>query len=151
MTEMEDFRIRERLDYGHITALSAEAREKLLRLNPETLGQASRISGVTPADISILMVTLGNNMSYERLEACPICSKSQLKNFLICKDNTVSGESFVIVECENCGFKFTNPRPDEASIGQYYESEDYISHSNTRRGLSIRRTRWCAPLRSGRS
>ena len=74
-------------------------------------------------------------MSYERLEACPVCAKTQLKNFLICKDNTVSQESFVIVECENCGFKFTNPRPDKDSIGKYYESEDYISHSNTSKGL----------------
>lgn len=74
-------------------------------------------------------------MPYERLDNCPVCSKTDLKNFLICKDNTVSQESFVIVECVNCSFKFTNPRPDKDSIGSYYESEDYISHSNTSSGL----------------
>src|SRR5689334_4793127 len=74
-------------------------------------------------------------MAFERLEACPVCNKTQFKNFLICKDNSVSGESFLIVECENCTFKFTNPRPDQESIGRYYESEDYISHSNSDKGL----------------
>ncbi|MBB6609578.1 class I SAM-dependent methyltransferase [Pontibacter sp. Tf4] len=74
-------------------------------------------------------------MSYERLEHCPICGKEEFKNFLVVKDNSVSKESFVIVECENCTFKFTNPRPDETTIGSYYESEDYISHTNTKTGI----------------
>ncbi|MER2997472.1 class I SAM-dependent methyltransferase [Pontibacter populi] len=74
-------------------------------------------------------------MSYERLEQCPICSKEDFKNFMVVTDNSVSKESFVIVECENCTFKFTNPRPDAESIGSYYESEDYISHSNTKTGI----------------
>ena len=74
-------------------------------------------------------------MSYERLEHCPICGKEEFKNFLVVTDNSVSKESFVIVECENCTFKFTNPRPDIESIGSYYESEDYISHSNTKTGI----------------
>ena len=74
-------------------------------------------------------------MSYERLEHCPICGKEDFKNFLVVTDNAVSKESFVIVECENCTFKFTNPRPDMANIGKYYESEDYISHSNTKTGI----------------
>ncbi|QNF32675.1 class I SAM-dependent methyltransferase [Adhaeribacter swui] len=69
-------------------------------------------------------------MNYERLEHCPICNKESFKNFMVVKDNSVSKESFVIVQCDNCGFKFTNPRPDEASIGQYYQSEEYISHTN---------------------
>ncbi|MBA9075945.1 tRNA uridine-5-carboxymethylaminomethyl(34) synthesis enzyme MnmG [Rufibacter quisquiliarum] len=59
MEELENYRIKDRLDYKAITALSNEAREKLLKVQPETLGQASRISGVSPADISILMVYLG--------------------------------------------------------------------------------------------
>lgn len=46
-------------DYDKIPALSAEAKEKLNRIKPETIGQASRISGVNPADISIIMVYLG--------------------------------------------------------------------------------------------
>lgn len=74
-------------------------------------------------------------MSYERLEHCPICGKEDFKNFLVVTDNSVSKESFVIVECENCTFKFTNPRPDAASIDKYYESEEYISHSNIKTGI----------------
>ncbi|MBF8963252.1 class I SAM-dependent methyltransferase [Pontibacter sp. FD36] len=74
-------------------------------------------------------------MSYERLEHCPICGKEDFKNFLVVTDNAVSKESFVIVECENCTFKFTNPRPDAASIDKYYESEEYISHSNIKTGI----------------
>lgn len=74
-------------------------------------------------------------MSYERLEQCPICGKEEFKNFLVVTDNAVSKESFVIVECENCTFKFTNPRPDTDSIDKYYESEEYISHSNIKTGI----------------
>ena len=66
---------------------------------------------------------------------CPICDGESNSPFLICKDNTVSKESFNIVSCNNCGFKFTNPIPEENKIGDYYKSEDYISHSNTNKGL----------------
>ena len=74
-------------------------------------------------------------MSYERLEQCPICGKEDFKNFLVVTDNAVSKESFVIVECENCTFKFTNPRPNAGSMDKYYESEEYISHSNIKTGI----------------
>ncbi|RPD49290.1 tRNA uridine-5-carboxymethylaminomethyl(34) synthesis enzyme MnmG [Hymenobacter sediminis] len=57
--ELENFQIKGRLDYKAMPALSHEAREKLLKIQPETLGQASRISGVSPADVSVLMVYLG--------------------------------------------------------------------------------------------
>lgn len=75
-------------------------------------------------------------MQYERLAHCPVCNKEDFKNFMVVQDNAVSKESFVIVLCENCGFKFTNPRPPAAAIGKYYASENYISHSNTSKGIT---------------
>lgn len=54
----EDQRIPVDFDYGKLKALSFEGREKLNRVKPESIGQASRISGVTPSDISVLMVSL---------------------------------------------------------------------------------------------
>lgn len=56
---LEDFRIHSDFDYKKIAAISTEAREKLIRIKPATIGQASRISGVSPSDISALMVYLG--------------------------------------------------------------------------------------------
>tara|TARA_B110000503_G_scaffold143675_1_gene246897 strand:+ start:9623 stop:10477 length:855 start_codon:yes stop_codon:yes gene_type:complete len=55
--------------------------------------------------------------------------------FLICKDNTGSDKSFTVVKCAACDFAFTNPIPLESEIGKYYESDEYISHSNTSKGL----------------
>lgn len=59
LSNMEDFKIAPTFDYLGITALSNEGRQKLHKIRPETLGQASRISGVSPADLSILTVYLG--------------------------------------------------------------------------------------------
>jgi len=59
LNNMEDYRIPLTFDYLAIPALSAEGKQKLNKIKPETLGQASRISGVSPADLSILTVYLG--------------------------------------------------------------------------------------------
>jgi tRNA uridine 5-carboxymethylaminomethyl modification enzyme len=58
MRRFESMYIKGKLNYDEIKALSAEARQKLKKMMPETIGQASRISGVSPADISVLMVYL---------------------------------------------------------------------------------------------
>lgn len=71
----------------------------------------------------------------ESLNNCPLCNSTGFLTYLVCKDYTVSGEFFSIVSCNNCGFKFTNPRPAEDEIGRYYESTTYISHSNSKKGL----------------
>jgi tRNA uridine 5-carboxymethylaminomethyl modification enzyme len=59
ISSMENYKIPKEVDYLNITALSAEGRQKLNKIKPETLGQASRISGVSPADLSIITVYLG--------------------------------------------------------------------------------------------
>lgn len=56
---LEDYKIYQDFDYDMVKALSSEAREKLKRIKPDTIGQASRISGVSPADISVLTVYMG--------------------------------------------------------------------------------------------
>ena len=56
---LEDYRLPADFDYDCVRALSAEATEKLKKIRPATLGQATRISGVSPADISVLMVYMG--------------------------------------------------------------------------------------------
>ncbi len=61
MLSLEEKRIPENIDYSKIPNLASEARQKLAEINPTTIGQASRISGVNPADISILMVYLRKN------------------------------------------------------------------------------------------
>lgn len=71
----------------------------------------------------------------EKLEQCPVCNSIRQKSFLSCIDHTVSRETFQIMECESCGFKFTNPRPNESDLGRYYKSEEYVSHSNTKKGF----------------
>lgn len=69
---------------------------------------------------------------------CPVCNNTKFKSFISCKDHTVSKETFTIVECESCGLKFTNPIPNPDQLGNYYKSEDYISHSNTKKGIISR-------------
>lgn len=59
MNRLEDVLIYDKLNYDDVKSLSAEGRQKMAMIRPKTLGQASRISGVSPADISILMVHLG--------------------------------------------------------------------------------------------
>ncbi len=59
MRRLEDIHIQGRIDYEQVLALSTEARQKLKQIDPETLGQASRISGVSPSDVSVLMVLMG--------------------------------------------------------------------------------------------
>jgi len=71
----------------------------------------------------------------ELLQNCPICGSARIKLFLTGKDYFLSSEIFSIVKCQDCGFKFTNPRPEKTELGKYYESSDYISHSNKQKGL----------------
>ena len=59
MKKLEEILIPENIDFQQLKSLSNEGREKLTRIKPQTIGQASRISGVSPADISILLVFLG--------------------------------------------------------------------------------------------
>lgn len=58
-----------------------------------------------------------------------------LTNFLTVKDNSVSKETFELLYDENLDMLITSPQPDENTLGRYYESEDYISHTDAKRSL----------------
>jgi 2-polyprenyl-3-methyl-5-hydroxy-6-metoxy-1,4-benzoquinol methylase len=66
---------------------------------------------------------------------CPVCLKTDISKILSCKDYTVSKEEFEVWECTNCTLRFTQNVPDEIGIAKYYQSADYISHSDTKEGL----------------
>jgi SAM-dependent methyltransferase len=68
-------------------------------------------------------------------EQCPVCGGSSFHTFLKAKDHTVSQEEFDLVQCDQCQFVFTQDIPDEIGIGPYYQSPNYISHSDTQSGL----------------
>ena len=56
---LENLRLRGKIDYASVKALSTEARQKLIKIDPETVAQASRIPGISPADVNILLLLLG--------------------------------------------------------------------------------------------
>jgi 2-polyprenyl-3-methyl-5-hydroxy-6-metoxy-1,4-benzoquinol methylase len=67
--------------------------------------------------------------------SCPFCFSKKVSGVLSAKDYTVSGESFEIWECADCTGRFTQNAPSESEIGKYYKAEDYISHSDTSKGV----------------
>lgn len=56
---LENITIKDKFDYQNLQSLSTEARQKLIRINPETIGQASRIPGISPSDVNVLLVLMG--------------------------------------------------------------------------------------------
>lgn len=67
---------------------------------------------------------------YHKIEKCPICDYTEFTNDIISEDFLLTHENFAIKSCKNCHFKFTNPRPVEEKLADYYQSEEYISHAN---------------------
>jgi 2-polyprenyl-3-methyl-5-hydroxy-6-metoxy-1,4-benzoquinol methylase len=74
-------------------------------------------------------------MSNETLQFCPACNHSSFTQLYTCKDFVASGELFELVRCGSCRLVFTNPRPDTKSIGRYYQTENYVSHAGSKKGL----------------
>ena len=67
--------------------------------------------------------------------SCPCCGKSAISVALSARDYTVSNQEFQIWQCADCTVRFTQNVPDKLEIGKYYQSEDYISHSDTKKGF----------------
>src|ERR1700761_6094963 len=74
-------------------------------------------------------------MSLIHYTFCPACDSADIQPVLTAIDHTVSRETFAIWQCQHCTLRFSQDVPDAGSIGPYYHSEEYISHSNTTKGL----------------
>ena len=66
---------------------------------------------------------------------CPVCNSIEIGQHLLAKDATVSGAYFSIWHCKQCSFRFTQDIPVMDAIGAFYQSDDYVSHSDTKKGL----------------
>ena len=67
---------------------------------------------------------------------CPLCSSEKIFSHFRCIDHFISKEAFGVYKCSECNFEFTQDYPEETKISRYYESVDYISHSDTSEGFS---------------
>jgi 2-polyprenyl-3-methyl-5-hydroxy-6-metoxy-1,4-benzoquinol methylase len=65
---------------------------------------------------------------------CPVCG-CEMEPVLRCRDYRVTDEMFDLLQCRGCSFGMTSPQPDPNDIGRYYQTEDYVSHSETTRGI----------------
>lgn len=65
---------------------------------------------------------------------CPACHSNDISFRFKAKDNTVTNDFFEVWGCAICGTKFTQDVAQENEIGKYYQSENYISHSDTKKG-----------------
>jgi SAM-dependent methyltransferase len=66
---------------------------------------------------------------------CPVCTSTNIEFSFDCPDHSVSKQTFKIYKCTSCTFLFTNPVPAENEIGPYYQSEEYVSHTDSNKGL----------------
>jgi len=69
------------------------------------------------------------------MKQCPICKSTQFSHFLDTRDYFFTQEKFKIIKCDGCGFRITDPIPNEDQISKYYNSENYISHNSSAGGI----------------
>ncbi len=74
-------------------------------------------------------------MEHTTAHICPACNNSQATTFLEVTDHFLSKEPFTLLKCNGCSLVYTTPRPSLERIGEYYKSEEYVSHSSTKKGL----------------
>ncbi len=66
---------------------------------------------------------------------CPICQSTNFNPYLSLQDHSISKETFSIKQCSSCFLRITSPRPSDSDLPKYYESEDYVSHSDSNKGI----------------
>src|SRR5450759_2226583 len=87
----------------------------------------------------IFSLSLTGNLSQNSMvhhAVCPLCSSEKIGLQFSCTDHFVSRKDFAVFKCSSCDFLFTQDYPEEIDIAQYYESDNYISHSDTSAGIS---------------
>lgn len=68
-------------------------------------------------------------------DTCPICNSNEIRFIFDCPDHFLSGEVFQLFECNSCKARLTFPQPPPTKIFDYYKSDEYVSHSDTQKGL----------------
>lgn len=88
-------------------------------------------------------------MSKLNHQSCPLCGSAHIHRAMDCTDYYATREKFDVYHCDDCHFIFTQDAPVESEIGKYYESPNYISHSDTRKGAMNTIYHWvrCLMLR----
>ena len=84
--------------------------------------------------IIVLLIPYCTDMPTITLTRCPACGNPDIQEAFHAIDHFSSGESFPLFDCPHCSLRFTNGFPPEEAIGRYYDSPDYISHSDTDEG-----------------
>jgi len=77
---------------------------------------------------------------------CPVCASENITLLFRVTDHFLSREGFPLYRCQTCHFQFTQDYPEESGIGRYYESEEYISHSDTSASFSDKLYRFARNL-----
>lgn len=86
----------------------------------------------------------------ENLTTCLVCDNESFTTYLNCQDHFLTQKTFNICKCDKCGFLFTNPRPAANELPAYYQSDEYISHSNSRQGIQNLVYQWVRKYTIGR-
>ena len=71
----------------------------------------------------------------ENIKNCPICESTEQTVFLKSRNFRVNAEKFDVMECNSCTFRYTSPLPSMTEIGEYYDPQNYVSHTGTKKGL----------------
>jgi len=66
---------------------------------------------------------------------CPSCQSTDINFIFDCVDESVSHKAYPVWECRNCKLRFTQDVPEESAIGEYYQAEAYVSHTDSRKGV----------------
>ena len=90
------------------------------------------------------------SMNKLTIKVCPVCGSAHVERAMTCIDHYASSEAFYLCRCQDCDFLFTQDFPVEAGIGKYYETPDYISHSDTKKGLMNKAYHWVRGYMLGR-